>query len=416
VTFTVCDAASACASVERTVTVVGPVCTEIDRTGWEVTFADSEELVAEDGAADNAIDGDPLTHWVTQWVPFSPGHPHEIQVDTGEVRTLCGFSYLPRQDGGVNGTIREYAFAVSADGDNWTTVSRGVLFTSASSLVEQQLDFPPTPGRYIRLTSFGEFAGGPWAVVAELGVSGFATPLSLPPLAAIEAPEEDVSIDPGDAVVFEGTGQDPDGELPLAYHWSFPACAQPNVSEVEDPGPVVFNCPAGDYPVSFTVCDTANLCDSDERIVTVEAPPCTELPHGGWSVIYVDSEELVAEDGRAVNAIDNDPSTIWVTQWVPFSPPVPHEIRIDLGATETLCGFTYLQRQDGGINGTIRGYEFSVSADGASWTVVSAGVLVPDQQQVDFAPVSARYTRLRALSEINGGPWTTAAEIGFRAE
>jgi hypothetical protein len=35
-------------------------------------------------------------------------------------------------------------------------------------------------------------------------------------------------------------------------------------------------------------------------------------------------------------------------------------------------------------------------------------------QQLKLAnPASGRYVRIRALSEVNGGPWASIAEIGF---
>ena len=93
---------------------------------------------------------------------------------------------------------------------------------------------------------------------------------------------------------------------------------------------------------------------------------------------------------------------------------MPHEVRIDLGLTYAIDGFRYLPRQDGGVNGTISGYEFYVSADGVNWgTPVTAGNFAKNTQEkeVIFAPMSGRFVRLKALSEINGGPWTSVAEL-----
>ena len=46
---------------------------------------------------------------------------------------------------------------------------------------------------------------------------------------------------------------------------------------------------------------------------------------------------------------------------------MPHEIRIDLGASYNLTAFQYLPRQDGSANGWIKDYEFYVSTDGVNW-------------------------------------------------
>jgi hypothetical protein len=105
---------------------------------------------------------------------------------------------------------------------------------------------------------------------------------------------------------------------------------------------------------------------------------------------------------------------MWATQWIPSSPPPPHDIRINLGATYNINGFRYLPRQDGVSNGSIGQYEFYVSTDGVNWgSAVASGSFsnIAAEQQVTFSTRSARYVRLRALSEINGFPWTTVAEL-----
>ncbi len=422
VTFEVCDAEGLCASDARDVTIGGTGCSALPRSGWSVLFADSQETSGENGLAIHAIDGNPSTKWTTRWTPSSPGHPHEIWIDTGVVRTLCGFTYLPRQDGGINGTIRGYEFAVSSNALTWTTVSIGELFATAANLTERAVNFTPISGRFVRLRSLSEVQGGPWASAAEIGlrVTG-GPPQSQPPVASITSPAADVSIEPGASVSFAGSGSDPDSQLPLTYSWTFPACATPASASVANPGPVVFGCASGQYPVTFAVCDTAGLCASAQRTVTVLAAGCDTLARAGWTVTFVDSQETSGENGAGVNAIDGSSATIWHTRWSGSNPPVhPHEIRIDTGAPRTLCGFTYLPRQDGGTNGTIKNYEFAVSQNGSDWTTVSSGVLVgtssdKSPRSVEFSATAARHVRLRALSAANGGPYASAAELGLKA-
>ncbi|MEZ4621595.1 MAG: putative Ig domain-containing protein [Caldilineaceae bacterium] len=90
------------------------------------------------------------------------------------------------------------------------------------------------------------------------------------------------------------------------------------------------------------------------------------LNRAGWT-ISADSQETVGEDGRAVNAIDGNTSTIWHTAWYNTNPPPPHWLVVDLGATYTIGGFRYLPRQSEAINGTIAAYTFYLSADGVNW-------------------------------------------------
>jgi glucose/arabinose dehydrogenase len=139
----------------------------------------------------------------------------------------------------------------------------------------------------------------------------------------------------------------------------------------------------------------------------------TRVPQANLAVRSFDSEETAGENGRATNAIDGNPATIWHTQWQSAAPAHPHEIQLDLGATYTVTNLFYLPRQDM-PNGRIAAYEAYVSTDGTSWgTPVASGQFanVTAEQTAAFAPRPARYLRLRALGEVNGRPWTSAAEL-----
>jgi alpha-glucosidase (family GH31 glycosyl hydrolase) len=144
---------------------------------------------------------------------------------------------------------------------------------------------------------------------------------------------------------------------------------------------------------------------------------CAPSPSSPTAVTYVDSEETAGEDGAAVNAIDGDPATIWHTEWSAAVPPPPHEIQLDLGAQRDVCAFRYLPRSNAG-NGTVADYAVYVSSDGTSWgEPVATGTFARGaaEKWVPFPSTSARYVRFVALSEINGGPWTSAAELSVDA-
>jgi len=143
-----------------------------------------------------------------------------------------------------------------------------------------------------------------------------------------------------------------------------------------------------------------------------------------WSLVYVDSEELVEDGGYpAENSFDGDPDTFWSTKWSLPDPEFyhPHEIQIDLGGFYDICGFRYLPRQDegpGDENGMIKDYEFYVSGDTDNWgTAVASGTWIAGkaEKQVSFDHVLGQYIRLVALSEVNGNPWTTMAELNVLA-
>lgn len=138
------------------------------------------------------------------------------------------------------------------------------------------------------------------------------------------------------------------------------------------------------------------------------------IPRANWKLKYADSQELVGENGAAVNAFDGNPQTIWHTQWVNGQPSPPHELQLNLGAVYELSGFRYLPRQDGGVNGRIGRYEFYVSADGVAWGVpVAIGSFLNSvaEKEVSFPPTRGQFIRLRALTEANGNPWTSLAEL-----
>jgi lysophospholipase L1-like esterase len=108
---------------------------------------------------------------------------------------------------------------------------------------------------------------------------------------------------------------------------------------------------------------------------------------------------------------------MWHTQWVNGAPPPPHEIQIKLGGPATLTGFVYVPRQDGSPNGMIKDYEFYVSTDGVNWgSPVATGTFANTVtgKQVSFASTAGQYVRLRALSEVNGNPWTSMAELSVQ--
>jgi beta-galactosidase len=87
-----------------------------------------------------------------------------------------------------------------------------------------------------------------------------------------------------------------------------------------------------------------------------------KLPRDTWKVFSVDSEELLAEDGHAENAFDNDTETIWHTEWGNAKPPHPHYLAIDLGDQYTIGGFTYRSRS-GGAPGKIKEYRFYIQKE-----------------------------------------------------
>ncbi len=142
------------------------------------------------------------------------------------------------------------------------------------------------------------------------------------------------------------------------------------------------------------------------------------IPSHDFKIARVSSESRM--NGKyAKNAIDGDSRTWWHTRFGNDLAKPPHEIVIDMGAEHVVTGIRYLARQDRGWNGTIKDFEVYVGDDPKRFGKPAAkGTFKKTKkaQEVDFPPVKGRYVMLRALSEINGGPWASASEIGILGE
>ena len=132
----------------------------------EVIYASSEEVG--DGDAKNLVDGDPATYWHSMYSVTVAKYPHWVDLDAGEVKTIKGFTYMPRQDS-YNGNVKEYTINVSMDGKNWgEPVQKGKF---AGNRDEKKVIFSqPVKGRYIRFTALSEQYGQDYASGAELTI------------------------------------------------------------------------------------------------------------------------------------------------------------------------------------------------------------------------------------------------------
>lgn len=85
----------------------GPDGKNLDRSGWKILYADSEELDNENGSAANLIDLQPTTIWHTNWSGDAPNPPHVVVIDLGKETEVKSLSVLGRQVG-VNGRVKGY--------------------------------------------------------------------------------------------------------------------------------------------------------------------------------------------------------------------------------------------------------------------------------------------------------------------
>ena len=135
------------------------------------------------------------------------------------------------------------------------------------------------------------------------------------PQSVITLPANNVSIQRGQFVNFNGTGSDPDNHTPLTYAWDFAGGAQ-NTSQ-RNPGNVQFN-QTGFFAVSLTVTDANGLADSSPAIRYVQVvdsatnlAPVTSIinPPDDMSINVGDS---ILFSGTATDAENNTPlSYFW---------------------------------------------------------------------------------------------------------
>ena len=119
--------------------------------------------------ASNLVDGKTETIWHTAYGVTVTKYPHTVDFDCGEMQTIKGFSYLPRQDGGTNGNIKAYRVQLSQDGKTWgEPVAEGNFERSANL---QRVTFAkPQRARYLRLTALSAQNGLDFASGAEFSV------------------------------------------------------------------------------------------------------------------------------------------------------------------------------------------------------------------------------------------------------
>ena len=138
----------------------------IESIPLSVVFASSQE--SGEGDASHLTDGDPSTYWHTMYSVTVANYPHWVDFDCGGVKTIKGFTYLPRQDSN-NGNIKKYSIQVSNDGKTWgKAVVEGEFENNRKE--KTVLLTTPVKARFVRLTALSEQSGQDFATGAEFKV------------------------------------------------------------------------------------------------------------------------------------------------------------------------------------------------------------------------------------------------------
>lgn len=133
-------------------------------TGLQIVFASSQE--PDEGDASYLVDGDPSTIWHTMYSITLAKYPHWVDFDAGKQKVIKGFTYLARQDGSLNGCIKDYEIYVSNDNKNWgEPVAKGSFEKTAK--LQKVMFGKPVKARYVRLRALNEQSGQDYASGAE---------------------------------------------------------------------------------------------------------------------------------------------------------------------------------------------------------------------------------------------------------
>ncbi len=168
------------------------------------------------------------------------------------------------------------------------------------------------------------------------------------------------------------------------------------------------------YEGSFLVQTPATLkaiaYDPESDTATEPVGKHIDIPKKDWKVISMSSG--TREDIQ--NIIDENPETLWATDNKTAS---PQEIVIDLGASHSVNGFTYVPSQERYPFGIVTDYAFYVSRDGKQWRLAAEGefsnvVNSRLEQEVRFAETKARFIKLKAAKTAGEDPRASFAEIG----
>src|SRR5699024_3474303 len=119
---------------------------EIDRSDFKA-YANSEEknAGANEGPAENVLDGSSSTWWHTDYTSDAPEVPHWITIEAPEVQAVDAYEYVSRNG---NGNVKKYELQISDDNENWQTIDAGEMENGGSTLFEFE---EPVEAKFFRL-------------------------------------------------------------------------------------------------------------------------------------------------------------------------------------------------------------------------------------------------------------------------
>jgi len=435
----------------------GSTATKLPTTGWVAT-ADS---AMPGWGPEYTIDNNPSIFWITQ----PSNHPHNLFLDMKQTNTVSGIRYYPRQDTS-EGRIKDYVLYKSDDGVNWQEIRRGSWPDTA---FEQEVTFPPVSCRHIRLQSLSSVDGSRFTVVGDISVLGTAAPsesaTSIPKtnwVATADSsqyqfePKFAVDADPG-MVWCSANSPYP---APYPHYLQVSLGAAYNVAGFRyHPYPGIFQGYIKDF--EFQVSNDGLNWNTVKRgrwsytrvgevkEETFAGVSARHVRLRGLSELHnthlaiVAELEVLARGASSVGVVmaipkigwvatasssqdgwephythDGNPALVWHSQWAPYTPPFPHFIEFDLGQSHAIAGFR-CQGRPNKLEGAIKDFEFQISADRFTWITATQGTWTytrsDDVKEEKFPPITGRFVKLIAKSEINGQTGACVAEFDVLA-
>ena len=134
-------------------------------------------------------------------------------------------------------------------------------------------------------------------------------------------------------------------------------------------------------------------------------------PRASWA-FFCSSEN--PGDGKALNAFDGNPKTIWHSRYNDGKVQGPHSIGIEFGKPQLLSGIRYTPREGFG-NGNARDYRIEYRSKG-QWVEASSGTVAKGRESTPLEMTFAEKTaveaiRMTILSDITGGGFGACAEL-----
>jgi hypothetical protein len=132
------------------------------------------------------------------------------------------------------------------------------------------------------------------------------------------------------------------------------------------------------------------------------------LDRQAWSIVDFSSEE---GGEQATNVLDGDYATFWHSRWSTNAASYPHFLTIDMGQSQTVKGFTFVQRD--GMR-KVKDVEILLSNDMQNWVSQGNFILknINTAHHIELdQPETFRYFKIIAESAFDGQQFAAMAEI-----